>query len=397
MQMVAQTYRDHAFGKRGVCFCVDVNHAKRMAAAFQEVGVATASVDGSMSAKKRESVLVDYEEGRLTVLCACDILSEGWDSPLTEVLLMARPTLSRIVYVQQLGRGTRKAEGKDCLLVFDFIDNTVRHAKALSVHGLLKKSEYRPGALVAAPDSMLQAESKMFAAGQTPTAISGLHLYSAHFEVVDVFRWQDEVEGMIQGSELAVELLVDDDTIRERVRRGAIKPDLSVAIGSREYHYFRRESIPELQKRYGVKPLTAENIQGAFLSFVAAADMSASYKPVLLLGMLECADQNGRVHISALVAFFRDFYLKRFKEGLCVEAPKIKMARTDDLSDLQIERVMLGMPFEKFERKRFFRRLKDLSIVRFEETLWRRLTLDDKAWLWNAAAEQIDAYYARIA
>ena len=123
-----------------------------MAAAFQEVGVAAASVDGSMSVKKRDRVLADYAEGQLTMLCACDILSEGWDSPLTEVLLMARPTLSKIVYVQQLGRGTRKAEGKDCLLVFDFIDNTVRHAQALSVHGLLKKGEYRPGALVAAPD-----------------------------------------------------------------------------------------------------------------------------------------------------------------------------------------------------------------------------------------------------
>jgi superfamily II DNA or RNA helicase len=284
--MVAETYRNHALGKRGVCFCVDVNHAKRMAAAFQEVGVSAASVDGAMPVKKRDGVLADYEAGRLTVLCACDILSEGWDSPLTEVLLMARPTLSRIVYVQQLGRGTRKAVGKDCLLVFDFIDNTVRHAQALSVHGLLKRGEYRPGALVAATGPMLQAENDSFAAGETPTAISGLHLYATHFEVVDVFRWQDEVEGMLQASELAVELRVDDETIRERVRRGDIKPDRSVSIGSREYYYFRRECIPELQKHYGVEPLTAENIHTAFVTFVAAADMSASYKPVLLLGML---------------------------------------------------------------------------------------------------------------
>ena len=346
--------------------------------------------------KKRDSVLTDYEAGRLTVLCACDILSEGWDSPLTEVLLMARPTLSKIVYVQQLGRGTRKAAGKDCLLVFDFIDNTVRHAQALSVHGLLKKGEYRPGALVAAPDQLLQAESNAFAAGETPTAISGLHLYATHFEVVDVFRWQDEVEGMVQASELAVELRVDDETIRERVRRGDIKPDRSVEIGSREYHYFRRECIPELQKHYGVEPLTAENIQTAFMEFVAAADMAASYKPVLLLGMLACADGSGRVNIPELTAFFRDFYLKRLENGLCVEAPNIRMARAAELNDLQIERVMLGMPFEKFERKRFFRRIKDLSIVRFDEALWRRLTADDKALLRSAAMEQIQAYYARI-
>lgn len=72
------------------------------------------------------------------------------------------------------------------------------------------------------------------------------------------------------------------------------------------------------------------------------------------------------------------------------------MVRADELTDLQIERVMLGMPFEKFERKRFFRRLKDLSIVRFEEELWRRLTSDDKALLRTSAIEQIHTYYVRI-
>jgi hypothetical protein len=201
---------------------------------------------------------------------------------------------------------------------------------------------------------------------------------------------------MMQASELAVELLVDDQTIRERVRRGEIKPDLAVAIGLREYHYFRRERIPELQTQFGVEPLTAENIHTAFLKFVSAADMSASYKPVLLLGMLKCADSSGRVSIPALVAFFRNFYLTRLKDGLCVEAPRIRMVHADKLTDLQIEQVMLGMPFEKFERKRFFRRLKDLSIVRFEEALWRRLTLIDKANLWSSANEQISKYYARI-
>ena len=48
----------------------------------------------------------------INVLCACDLLNEGWDSPKTEVLFMARPTMSKTVYMQQLGRGTRKCKGK---------------------------------------------------------------------------------------------------------------------------------------------------------------------------------------------------------------------------------------------------------------------------------------------
>jgi hypothetical protein len=84
------------------------------------------------------------------------------------------------------------------------------------------------------------------------------------------------------------------------------------------------------------------------------------------------------------------------KEGLRVEAPKIRMANADALTDLQIERVMLGMPFEKFERKRFFRRVKDISMVRFDEALWRRLTAEDKAALRISALQQISIYFDRI-
>ena len=61
------------------------------------------------------------------VLCACDLLNEGWDCPQTEVLFMARPTMSKVLYTQQLGRGMRNCEGKDYLMVFDFVDNASQY------------------------------------------------------------------------------------------------------------------------------------------------------------------------------------------------------------------------------------------------------------------------------
>ena len=57
------------------------------------------------------------------MLCACDLLNEGWDCPEIEVLFMARPTMSRLLYTQQLGRGMRLYQGKESLMVFDFVDN----------------------------------------------------------------------------------------------------------------------------------------------------------------------------------------------------------------------------------------------------------------------------------
>lgn len=52
-------------------------------------------------------MLARFEKGETKVLCACDLLNEGWDCPATEVLFMARPTMSKVLYTQQLGRGMR--------------------------------------------------------------------------------------------------------------------------------------------------------------------------------------------------------------------------------------------------------------------------------------------------
>ncbi len=98
-----------------------------MAELCQGCGVAPRSVSGSMRAEDRDATLRAFANGALTAPCACDILNEGWDCPDVEVMLMARPTLSKIVYMQQLGRGTRKAPGKEFLIVFDFVDNAGRY------------------------------------------------------------------------------------------------------------------------------------------------------------------------------------------------------------------------------------------------------------------------------
>lgn len=325
------------------------------------------------------------------------MLNEGWDSPGTEVLLMARPTLSKILYVQQLGRGTRVFPGKEYLLVFDFIDKADRYAQALNVHRTFGKGIYRPGALVAAPDDQLSAEQQAFdaVAGTGPPIILGLNIYDTSLQPIDVFRWQDEAADMMPASELARELRVDDDTIRQRIRRGDLAPDLRVPAGEREYHFFRRDRLEDLRAQFGVTPLTEENTRDLFIDYVKAGDMSSSYKPVLLLGMFHCADRSGRVRTQDLVSFFREFYAERARRGVLIEASGIRMARVASMSDVDIERTMLAMPFEKFERKGFFRRLKDLALVRFAEPLWRQLSESDRREVVAIATDQIERYFER--
>ena len=106
------------------------------------------------------------------MLCACDLLNEGWNCPDIEVLMMARPTLSRVIYLQQLGRGTRKAPGKDCLVVFDFVDNATQYNQSLSLHRVFAQGRYRAGSLVVAPPSVMSEEEQTLARGEAPRRCS---------------------------------------------------------------------------------------------------------------------------------------------------------------------------------------------------------------------------------
>jgi DNA or RNA helicases of superfamily II len=130
--------------KKTVIFCASVFHAEEVDALLKENGIKAEAVSGGTNSKVREKILQEYEEGDINVLCACDLLNEGWDSPRTEVLCMARPTMSKTTYMQQLGRGTRVSEGKEYLMVFDFIDNTNMFNMPCSAHGLFNIDKYEP-------------------------------------------------------------------------------------------------------------------------------------------------------------------------------------------------------------------------------------------------------------
>ena len=125
--LVADTYLEHGEGRRGVVFGVGVEHALNLAEAFRTRGIPCAAVYGAMSPEERHDALRRYEDGKLRVLTNVGVLTEGWDVPDTSVVMMARPTKSKGLYIQCVGRGLRLAPGKeDCLLV-DFADVAKKH------------------------------------------------------------------------------------------------------------------------------------------------------------------------------------------------------------------------------------------------------------------------------
>lgn len=105
---------------RALCFCVDVEHAKNMAAKFQLVGLKSAYLVSDNGAE-RVKWSRQLKEKKINYLFVVDMFNEGVDIPEVDTILFLRPTESLTVFLQQFGRGLRKAEGKDYVTILDFV------------------------------------------------------------------------------------------------------------------------------------------------------------------------------------------------------------------------------------------------------------------------------------
>ena len=106
---------------RGLGFCVSVAHAHYMATRFTEAGIPALAVSAETGSEEREDSLRRLKQRETNALFAVDLFNEGVDVPEIDTVLLLRPTESATVFLQQLGRGLRLAEDKDCLTVLDFI------------------------------------------------------------------------------------------------------------------------------------------------------------------------------------------------------------------------------------------------------------------------------------
>lgn len=108
--------------KRTMAFCVSIKHAEFMAQNFQQWGIAAAAIYGGSEVKRTEGLAL-LDKGQLDIIFCVDLFNEGVDLPSLDTVMMLRPTESKVMFLQQLGRGLRKHEEKSHLVVMDFIGN----------------------------------------------------------------------------------------------------------------------------------------------------------------------------------------------------------------------------------------------------------------------------------
>ena len=395
-RLIVDTWLKYVRDKRTVVFCASVKHAEQIAELFQEVGINAASVSGGMKQSERKEFQDKFVNREIQVLCACDLLNEGWDCPEIEVLFMARPTMSKVLYTQQLGRGMRLYPGKESLMVFDFVDNASQYNMPQSLHRLFKLKEYKPGQLAVAPGAQKAAEEELYARGEKPEALIDWPVDATDYELVDIFNWQEEAEGMVSQMEFVRRVDVQTETIERYVREGKLVPDLVVPMSEhRTFKYFKEETIEKYAQQYGWTLIDDSNRKDMFMDMIRQMDMSYSYKPVLIKAILLYADEKGRIKLDDIVSYFRSYYEGRRASGLPVEKKNSIFAK-GDYTDKEAERNILSNPFKRFEDMQMLRHTKTLGIVQVDESVWKRLSKDEKAEIEKICDDKLEAYFRRV-
>lgn len=125
LEGIAQEMQKYCADKKTVVFLPLVKTSQKFRDVLNNYGFQAAEVNGD--SQDRAEILSDFESGKYNVLCNSMLLTEGWDCPSVDCVVVLRPTKVRGLYCQMVGRGTRLSPGKEHLLLLDFLWHTERH------------------------------------------------------------------------------------------------------------------------------------------------------------------------------------------------------------------------------------------------------------------------------
>lgn len=139
LEQIAADMAEHCRGRKTVVFLPLIKTSQKMRDILTGYGFNAAEVNGT--SKDRTEILQDFEAGKYDVLCNSMLLTEGWDCPSVDCIVVLRPTKIRSLYCQMVGRGTRLAPAKDNLLLLDFLWHSDRHELCRPAHLICESDE----------------------------------------------------------------------------------------------------------------------------------------------------------------------------------------------------------------------------------------------------------------
>lgn len=368
--------------RQGVIFCVNVSHANEMARLLNKAGIVASSYTGQT--KKPESVMEDFKNKKIRFLCTCNMISEGWDYPELGILVMARPTLSKVLYLQQIGRGLRKTDIKKNVIVIDVVDEYGAMIKACNMHTIFANPYYVPFGDITkidyAPGDML--------------VIDGIEERIERITEVDINTFEDKYGDYLSQEQLAREYFVNTGTVTSWIKKGKIKPSVEYKFGSKSLYLFSPDDVEKYRNELGIKEHNNNTIKQDFFEFLEERDYSLSYKMPFLLAFIKNVNTIGDAKIDDVLNDYIAFYQDRIDRGLQVDRGTCPYNETMLQDRKAICRNMLTNPFEKFERKRFLYYSKDLSIIAMNHALYSKMNKEGWDRVKSQMQEDLQHYYS---
>lgn len=372
-------------GKRqGIIFCINKAHTKEMARLLNAAGISAQDYSGDT--KHPEKVMQEFKEHKIRFLCACDMISEGWDYPELGILVMARPTLSKVLYLQQIGRGLRRTSIKKNVFVIDVVDEYGAMVRPCSMHAIFGNPLYVPFGDITRQD---------YLPGQM-IEIDGIIERVERIVEVDIHTFEEKYGDYYSQEQLAREYFVNTGTITSWIRKGKITPTVEFPFGSKKISLFSPEDVEKYRKKLNIQEHNDETVRDDFFAFLEERDYSLSYKMPFLLSFIDHMDTIGDAKIEDVLTDYIAFYQDRIDKGLPVDRPSCPY-NAETLKDRKmIKSSMLTNPFEKFERKRFMYYSKDLGVISLNHALLAKMSGEDWESVKRQMKEDLERYYKQI-
>ncbi len=380
VNVIRDFFNDGEAGQRqGIIFCINKAHTKEMARLMNEAGISAQDYSGDT--KHPEKVMQEFKEHKIRFLCACDMISEGWDYPELGILVMARPTLSKVLYLQQIGRGLRRTSVKKNVFVIDVVDEYGAMVKPCSMHAIFGNPLYVPFGDITRQDYL---PGEMI-------EIDGISERIERIVEVDIHTFDEKYGDYYSQEQLAREYFVNTGTITSWIRKGKITPTVEFPFGSKKISLFSPEDVEKYRKELSIQEHNDDTIRDDFFAFLEERDYSLSYKMPFLLSFIDHMDTIGDAKIEDVLTDYIAFYRDRIDKGLQVDRPSCPY-NVETLKDRKMIRSsMLTNPFEKFERKRFMYYSKDLGVISLNHALMAKMSGED----WERVKEQMRGDLAR--
>lgn len=367
--------------RQGVIFCVNVAHANEMAKLLNKANITAASY--TRQTKNPAAVMADFKQKKIRFLCACNMISEGWDYPELGILVMARPTLSKVLYLQQIGRGLRKTDTKKNVIVIDLVDEYGAMIKACNMHTIFANPYYAPFGDIIKTD---------YTPGDM-VIIDGLEERIERIMEVDINSFEEKYGDYLSQEQVAREYFVSTGTVTSWVKKKKIVPSVEYRFGNKSIYLFSPDDVEKYRKELNIKEHNDSTIKEDFFEFLEERDYSLSYKMPFLLAIVKHIDSIGDAKIEEVLDDYIAFYQNRLSRGLQVDRSTCPYDEKMLKDRKAVQRNMLTNPFEKFERKRFLYYSKDLSVISMNHALFGQMKAEDWERVRKQMREDLRKYY----